>query len=65
MKADPDITPRYLTEKQAQQYTSLSRDALRQLRIQGLPFIQTKPGAKVFYDREDIDRFLNTFKCNI
>lgn len=56
---------RYLTEKEAFIYTSLSPSTLKRARLTGeLIFIQRAPGCSILYDKEDIDKYLSKLKSD-
>jgi hypothetical protein len=55
-----NIEPRYLTQKQAEQYTGMGRVTLWSL--VGDLVIRERPGERRYYDRQDIDRRMHKRK---
>lgn len=55
-----NIKPRYLTQKQAEQYTGMGRVSLWAL--VGDLVIRERPGERRYYDKQDIDNRMHKMK---
>lgn len=69
--SDPAITPRGMSEREAAIYIGVARISLRQGRCEGKrdnrmpPPPYVKIGRKILYLRDDLDRWLETYRVSL
>ncbi len=62
MKSDFQNQTRYFSEKQAAEYIGLSHKTLQRLRTNGDGMAFIKAGARILYDRADLDKNMSDRK---
>lgn len=59
-----DDHERYMNQKQVCRYLNVSPHTINSYIKQGLPIVQINDGGRTYYDKKDVDKFMNDHKIS-